>query len=152
MGRACGVVVVRHVAGGARPAGDAVIAELGVVTLRAWQSDVRPRQGKPGGRMIERRPAPAGYRRVAGVACRWKSRRLMARIGGAVVIRHVAVGARPAGDAVIAEGGSVALRALHSCVRSRQREACRRMVESRPTPAGYRRVTTIARRWKYCRG
>ena len=131
MGRVCGVVVVRHVAVGARPAGDAVIAELGVVTLRAWQSDVRPRQGKPGGRMIERRPAPAGYRRVAGVARRWKSRRLMARIGGAVVIRHVAVGARPAGDVVVAEGGSVALRALDSRVRPREREPRAGMIERR---------------------
>ena len=141
-------VVIAHVAVGARPAGDVVIAEGGGVALVALQTGVRSRQRETCRRVIERRPAPAGHRRVATIASRGEVRCHVGRIHGAVVIAHVAVRARPVGDGVTAKGGGVTLRALHSCVRSRQREACRRMVESRPTPAGYRRVTTIARRWK----
>ena len=141
-------VVIAHVAVGARPAGDVVIAEGGGVALVALQTGVRSRQRETCRRVIERRPAPAGHRRVATIASRGEVRCHVGRIHGAVVIAHVAVRARPVGDGVTAKGGGVTLRALHSCVRSRQRETCRRMVESRPTPAGYRRVTTIARRWK----
>ena len=63
--------------------------ELGVVTLGALQSRVRPGQGKPGRRVIKRRSVP-GRCVVALLARRGKPGLHVVRVGCAVEILDVA--------------------------------------------------------------
>ena len=144
MRRVGGFVVVRHVAVGASRARDVEIAERGDVTLIALQSRVGVRQRESRRGMVENRPTPAGHRcvariarlrevrrdvtgfvrvveimQVARIARRREPGRLVVRVGGAVEVRHVAVGASPVGNAVIAELSGVALLALQTGVRAR---------------------------------
>ena len=71
---------------------------------------------------------------------------LVGRIISSAVVGQVAVDARCAGQGEIAV--DVALRALHSCMRSDQCKPGRSMVEVGASPAGDGRVAGVARRWK----
>jgi hypothetical protein len=102
------------------------------MALAALRVYVAAGQGEPGRGMIERGSGPTGYV-VTGVAGCGKSSRLVTRIGGLVEIRHVTVGARPAGQVVILI--DVALRALQAGMSAGQRKSSRGVViELRPLP------------------
>lgn len=115
------------------------------MALHALQVRVPVGQLEARCRVIEGRPAPARHCRVATVASRREVRLDVVRTGRALVVRHVAVGASPVGDIVIAELGGVALYALHRRMGARQRETRRSMIERRPAPPGRRRMARLAR-------
>jgi len=112
-----GLVVVADVTGVAvRGDGGVVVV---YVTLRAGHGEVRTRERKHSGGMVESGPAPVDGA-VALRAIRGKSGLHVIGVGGRVVIRHVATGtgARRGGEVV----ADVALRAGQRGVRSGERE------------------------------
>lgn len=101
--RAVSRIVIVLVAVPALAARNAVVAELGVVTLLALQARMRARQRKPGRRMVKRGSAPPWRRRVTRIAGRREARLSVARVIRPIEIHHVALCARATGDAVITE-------------------------------------------------
>lgn len=126
-------------AGGVR-AGQAVVAAE--VALRALQGRVRASQREAGGRVIERAAAP-GCSGVAVLACGGELRLRMVRIGGAVVVRQMATGARRVGAGQVIVAVDMALRAEDRKMRAGQREAGGGMIEAGIPPVG-RAVTLLA--------
>lgn len=96
-------------------AGQAVVAVY--VTQRARRCRMNPGEREPGRRMIKRAIAP-GRRRMAHRAVGRELRLQVVGVAGAVVIRHVAGVAGPAGQVVVAV--NVALRAGQACVAASQ--------------------------------
>lgn len=142
--RRVGVVVIRLVARDARRIGrrQAVIAVH--VTSGARHRAVETRQREAGRRVIEGPVTPIR----GGVALVARGREAclrVVRIVRAVVIRHVALGACSTGQAVVIV--HVALRAGHRRVETSQREARRRVIESRGSPVG-RAMACLAGLWE----
>ena|SRR5690242_15400748 len=113
-----GVVVVRLMASDAGSARQAVVVID--MTRRAGHADVRARQGKTRGGMVECRARPRG-RGMANGAVGRKGRRHMAGVGRALVIGPMTIETGRAGQVVVII--DVAGSAGHRHVRAGQRES-----------------------------
>jgi len=103
------------------------------VALYALHGRVRSRQREARGRVIKRGAGPSRTVMALRAVLR-ESRTHVIGIRGALEVFQVAADASSVGAGQVVVAVHVALRALHGCVRSRQRKARGRVIESRTVP------------------